>query len=249
MSKLCGKEPMIQCDSCEADSIIVDNQVRYPCFKCHKTFKWKSYRAAHLRKQCSGNEPQYQCEGDISFSGSDGIRYQCVKCNRTYKNKYDRNKHMNTQCGKEPKFHCRFTRGDVVTQDGRFPCPKCGTTYKHKYSRDYHVKNYCGKEPKYCCKLCNYKSKWSSDLKNHVVFKHDTNTLNELISIAEDHEQRYPCPRCGTTYKHRYSRDYHVKNFCGLEPKFKCKLCDYRTKRISDLKSHTVSKHSSSISF
>ncbi|XP_075225729.1 zinc finger X-chromosomal protein-like [Lycorma delicatula] len=48
----------------------------------------------------------------------------------------------------------------------------------------------------------------------------------------------YPCHKCGKVYKWKTARTSHLKNECGLEPKFKCSYCDYRSKWQHNLKTH-----------
>lgn len=46
------------------------------------------------------------------------------------------------------------------------------------------------------------------------------------------------CPKCGRSYKRRESMNRHRKFECGVDPKFKCQICQMRFKRKDKLKAH-----------
>lgn len=53
---------------------------------------------------------------------------------------------------------------------------------------------------------------------------------------------RYYCPNefCSRSYKNKRSLRRHIKDECGVEPKFKCKYCEKLMFRKSTLKKHQV---------
>lgn len=61
----------------------------------------------------------------------------------------------------------------------------------------------------------------------------------------QQHQQRvtYPCRNCGKHYNYHSSLARHLKHECGVEPKFQCPLCPYRTKHRSSLNTHLNGKH------
>lgn len=50
---------------------------------------------------------------------------------------------------------------------------------------------------------------------------------------------------CGRCYKYKNNLAQHQRLECGKPPQFPCKLCPYKAKQKSSLKSHFVNKHSS----
>lgn len=58
----------------------------------------------------------------------------------------------------------------------------------------------------------------------------------------QDYLLRFECSKCGKRYKHSPSLYNHKRFECGVEPQFKCGICDYVAKRKHALKMHTL-KH------
>jgi len=55
---------------------------------------------------------------------------------------------------------------------------------------------------------------------------------------------RYACPYgCGRTYKRKGGAAQHLKYECGVEPKFKCVVCDKKFSHKSQMKGHMISIH------
>lgn len=49
----------------------------------------------------------------------------CPKCTKTYRLKHSLTRHIRFECGKEPKYECRF----------------CSRRFKHKYDLNVHFKS------------------------------------------------------------------------------------------------------------
>lgn len=55
---------------------------------------------------------------------------------------------------------------------------------------------------------------------------------------------RYACPYgCGRTYKRKGAVSQHLKYECGVEPKFKCDICDKKFSHKSQMKGHMINIH------
>lgn len=55
---------------------------------------------------------------------------------------------------------------------------------------------------------------------------------------------RFPCYKCGKTYRWKGNLSQHLRFECGKLPQFKCPYCPYRSKHRSDLKNkHMKCKH------
>ncbi|XP_063853533.1 longitudinals lacking protein, isoforms A/B/D/L-like isoform X2 [Scylla paramamosain] len=53
----------------------------------------------------------------------------------------------------------------------------------------------------------------------------------------------HECSRCSRLYKTRKGLKHHVKNECGVEPRFQCSHCDWRFKQKAHLLRHVARKH------
>lgn len=51
------------------------------------------------------------------------------------------------------------------------------------------------------------------------------------------------CSRCGRLYKTRKGLKHHIKNECGVEPRFQCTRCDWKFKQKAHLLRHMARKH------
>lgn len=55
---------------------------------------------------------------------------------------------------------------------------------------------------------------------------------------------RYYCPKCSRHYKHEHILRRHLELECGVEPKFACSYCHYKSKRKYELSRHIKTRHS-----
>lgn len=61
-------------------------------------------------------------------------------------------------------------------QEDVFNCRRCGKHYIYRSSLVRHQKLECGKEPQFQCPYCPKKSKLKSNLKQHIILKHERPT-------------------------------------------------------------------------
>ncbi|KAJ8686844.1 hypothetical protein QAD02_022638 [Eretmocerus hayati] len=59
------------------------------------------------------------------------------------------------------------------SKEKNFPCPKCPTGFSEKGSLTRHLRYECQQEPRFKCPYCNYRTKWTSSIYNHVRNKHE----------------------------------------------------------------------------
>ncbi|XP_023703643.1 longitudinals lacking protein, isoforms F/I/K/T isoform X12 [Cryptotermes secundus] len=60
-----------------------------------------------------------------------------------------------------------------------FKCTTCGKHYIHRSSLARHRNLECGKEPQFQCPYCPKKSKLKSNLKQHIILKHEVARMQE----------------------------------------------------------------------
>jgi uncharacterized Zn-finger protein len=73
-------------------------------------------------------------------------------------------------------------KGAADTQHVRknlFKCTTCGKNYIHRSSLARHKNLECGKEPQFQCPYCPKKSKLKSNLKQHIILKHEIARMQE----------------------------------------------------------------------
>lgn len=114
------------------------------------------------------------------------------------------------------------------------------------------------KEDMHCCPHCPYKTRALSGLRRHIAGVHNKgvrpfacdvcgatftsrSNLNHHLQLHGSH--RYTCSECGFSTALKRVMDIHVPIHSEERP-FKCDLCEYRTKRKSDLSIHRRCMHS-----
>lgn len=60
-----------------------------------------------------------------------------------------------------------------IVRGNQFKCTTCGKIYIHRSSLARHQSLECGKEPQFQCPYCPKKSKLKSNLKQHIILKHE----------------------------------------------------------------------------
>ncbi|RZF39474.1 hypothetical protein LSTR_LSTR000995 [Laodelphax striatellus] len=115
----------------------------------------------------------------------------------------------------------------VVDHRTKYACAKCGIrTYKDKSSLLRHLTYECGVEPQFSCAYCPHRGDFFP-------------TIPEGIGDS----RRFECSRCGKRYTWNSGLVQHLRYECGIDPKFPCPYCPYRSRRNSDLKVHIGKKH------
>ncbi|KAL1517272.1 hypothetical protein ABEB36_001058 [Hypothenemus hampei] len=214
--------------------------VRYGCKKCNKLYQQKKTLGRHLRFDC-GQKPAFTCQMCC---------FTCSKCHRIYIRKDSLQRHQMYECDKEPQFPCPFCPQKCkrrshqirlkipVDNNGSHVCSDCGRIYKLRSSLRNHQKWECGKEPQFKCPFCSYRAKQKMHMLRHTERMHKGMDLSGLC-FDYDNLQKFECEKCGRKYKHSPSLYNHKRFECGVEPQFKCGICNYVAKRKHALKMHT----------
>lgn len=81
-------------------------------------------------------------------------------------------------------------------------------------------------------------------LKDEIVNPENIEKLKfENILYNHTDEKPWVCKNCGRNYKWKNSLKCHLRNECGVAPKYHCtKMCGYKTHIFSNLKRHLKSK-------
>ncbi|XP_054287670.1 zinc finger protein 425-like [Macrosteles quadrilineatus] len=90
-----------------------------------------------------------------------------------------------------------------------------------------HLRYECGAEWLFPCSFCTYKAKQKAHLMSHIALRHSST-----------------CDVCGKSYKYRRSMLRHKRYECQRTAgQFPCPFCPYHTKWKSNLQSHMLFKH------
>ncbi|XP_024937407.1 zinc finger protein 250-like [Cephus cinctus] len=99
-------------------------------------------------------------------------QFSCVKCGEFYKWKKSLLQHKRIECGKSPRFACKFC------ESRNFLCNACGKRYKYREGLARHKRVECGgKEPQYGCPICGKKFKHRYQLRPHLAKVHTIQAL------------------------------------------------------------------------
>ncbi|KAK9502426.1 hypothetical protein O3M35_011208 [Rhynocoris fuscipes] len=117
---------------------------------------------------------------------------------------------------------------DAIVAEITYNCPRCARIYRSKRPLNRHLKYECGIDPQFFCPYCPFKTKRKTSLKTHID-----------LSVFY---RRHQCDACGKSYKNKCHLNSHKRHECGVEPKFFCPHCPYKTKRETALKTHQLLK-------
>ncbi|XP_026481477.1 zinc finger protein 83-like [Ctenocephalides felis] len=110
-----------------------------------------------------------------------------------------------------------------------YRCPNCKRLFPHIDSIRNH---YCRPSQS---QIAFENSKDKGRISPHVLFP----LLDEIENWSvRCKEKKYKCPKCPKQYSHGSALSRHVNNECGMEPKFKCDLCEYRSYRNECMQRH-----------
>ncbi|XP_026814636.1 PR domain zinc finger protein 5-like [Rhopalosiphum maidis] len=76
-----------------------------------------------------------------------------------------------------------------------------------------------------------------------IFFTLDTDYA--YIVFKDQNDSRFYCSNnfCGRSYKSRRSLWRHLKNECGVQPKFNCCICNKKFSDKQSMKRHTILVH------
>ncbi|XP_015178606.1 PREDICTED: zinc finger and BTB domain-containing protein 5 isoform X3 [Polistes dominula] len=88
------------------------------------------------------------------------------------------------------------------------------------------------------------------------INKRSTEKLETYINYAEEsvlkkkqvigRSERFPCPKCSSTFCEKFILNRHLNYECGQEPRFQCVYCQYRCKRAANVYKHVRMVHQES---
>lgn len=82
-----------------------------------------------------------------------------------------------------------------------------------------------------------------ADLEHLGGFKVPRNVMSRPAEFQGRNKDRFPCPKCASTFNRKNNLYSHLKFECGQLPRFGCPYCDYASKKSSNIRAHVRRKH------
>ncbi|XP_070785144.1 zinc finger protein 11-like [Enoplosus armatus] len=226
---------------------LADEEGRFCCPDCEKTFKFLSLLKAHQRIH-TGEQPFLcsQCGRRFSFKQSlerhkqthkSGRKYECLICGEFFKSLVAQREHKSTHM-----------------ENGEYLCSECGRAFAWKSALVRHLKTHGEDADKaerpYKCPRCDLGFSCASYLNRHLQTHQEerVHTCNcgksfayraALTAHQRIHQKERPhiCTQCGKGFLYKGGLLSHMKIHSEEMP-FMCSFCGKSFKRERNMKKH-----------
>ncbi|XP_068442879.1 zinc finger protein 11-like [Clinocottus analis] len=226
---------------------LADEEGRFSCPDCEKSFKFQSLLKAHQRIH-TGEQPFLcsQCGRRFSFKQSlerhrqthkTGRKYECLICGEFFKSLVAQREHKSTHM-----------------ENGEYLCSECGRAFAWKSALVRHLKTHGEDAEKagrpYKCPRCDLGFSCASYLNRHLQTHQEerVHTCNcgksfayraALTAHQRIHQKERPhtCTQCGKGFLYKGGLLSHMKIHSEDMP-FMCSFCGKSFKRERNMKKH-----------
>ncbi|XP_018539870.1 zinc finger protein 585A isoform X1 [Lates calcarifer] len=226
---------------------LADEEGRFNCPDCEKSFKFQSLLKAHQRIH-TGEQPFLcsQCGRRFSFKQSlerhkqthkSGRKYECLICGEFFKSLVAQREHKSTHM-----------------ENGEYLCSECGRAFVWKSALVRHLKTHSEETDKversYKCPHCDLGFSCVSYLNRHLQTHQEerVHTCNcgksfayraALTAHQRIHQKERPhtCTQCGKGFLYKGGLLSHMKIHSEEMP-FMCSFCGKSFKRERNMKKH-----------
>ncbi|XP_029351497.1 zinc finger protein 791-like isoform X2 [Echeneis naucrates] len=227
--------------------LAADEEGRFSCADCEKSFKFQSLLKAHQRIH-TGEQPFLcsQCGRRFSFKQSlerhkqthkSGRKYECLICGEFFKSLVAQREHKSSHM-----------------ENGEYLCSECGRAFAWKSALVRHLKTHGEDADKvarsYKCPHCDLGFSCASNLNRHLQTHQEerVHTCNcgksfayraALTAHQRIHQKERPhiCQQCGKGFLYKGGLLSHMKIHSEEMP-FICSFCGKSFKRERNMKKH-----------
>ncbi|KYM99791.1 PREDICTED: zinc finger protein 675-like [Cyphomyrmex costatus] len=236
------------CKTFDGKQVINKNCESMHCTVCNQTFKCQQDydNHKHLRnltetnKRCGHCEKVYHNKKDLLIhimeSHERRLLFKCSICDKTYEKWSSLDIHEATHrvdkpylcdlCGKSFKHsnnlrgHKRIHLDETIKK--RHMCDICGNAFRSRFHLREHMNQHDDNRP-YSCEQCGKAFYKRIQLRQHKL-SHGSN--------------RHTCPICSAMFNRRGNMIAHMKRHSNDNGGYKCSVCAYKCKSMSELKIH-----------
>ena len=226
----------------------------FVCKICGKTYNRKTSLDYHTLAH-TGERPfkckkcDFDCRDSATLKRHQMIhngekRFQCNNCEKLFGFKHSLDNHLATHTDKRP-FECVMcnltfkTRGDLLRHLKKHnspvtklhKCQVCGKSYGQSNQLRKHIQTHSGTKA-HNCMQCSYSSLSAGTMKIHNL------THTELYKL-------HKCDQCAVSFNTVIKLRAHKVSHL-TEKRFRCTICDYKSKRKFQLKKHMKHVHTES---
>ena len=241
---VCGQPMRYKCPYCDLSSRIRNN------LNVHIRHKHPDYKNYVIDTHIGKTEPLFENEYDIS---------QEQHVEHSWNEEHEIKILSVSSLAKPEDIKLEFEdfKDESITKSPstktkRFSCPNnCGNSYKHEYTLKAHVDFACHKnQGQNSYHLDEDESECETyDMPMMEITKFEApeelpNPMAHGSTDIKNEEGKWVCPKsCGGTFSTRSNLNYHLRTYCGLEPKYECPYCMHRMKQLSNGYTHIKTHH------
>ena len=201
------------------------------------------YVGCGMRFSCSRYVKEH-----ISSKHMSEKRFQCEECEESFVTRYELMRHNSIHLS-DDKLLCKTCNKKFATTEGL-----------SQHNRNFHSKS----TSLYDCVLCDFQTRHRNGLKQHMLLMHSNEMEKKQFVCPFDecgkrfttygylrihsiqiHDLKYKSLECEECHK-RFANEYQLRNHSLVhtnEAPLQCGYCDFKTKRMHTLRTHTKRLH------
>ena len=248
------------------NQMLIHREAKFPCNICGKKFRKMQYVRTHINRVHKNIFSIAKTEDAMAnvFSiakTEDAMANDDIDENVRMKESKQIKPRIKTPgiCDVCGKSFCNLTsmlnHRTIHFEDRPYPCTKCNKKFRLQNSLRQHMMIHQDTKD-YICERCGKSFNISEALRIHRLRYHDKVHYKceicdrKFMSLSgkkyheSSHSGSHVCDLCDSRWATASQLIVHRKSHFGLNKKFHCKICQYKTSTLSKLKRHlTTAKH------